>query len=275
MRQSEIREHTSDFLESRLENTEIAPGVFIERRFFLRSSLIAAATALLLSSREAANAVQATDAHNDSLESAEAAALISSGSLSWEEFISEAVPVAQQLLKENGTDFDNYLYRIASIAVRLRAAPETKLYPLGVVPDINLAPSYKGPPFAVIQWKMEAGAIFPPHNHPNYSVCTVGLEGEARIRNYEVLGEAPAFSSKKSFRVRQTHDEFIAAGRVNTLSPARDNIHRFEASRQGARGIDITTLHGAELGFSFIEMADKPLDAGQRIYEAAWKSFGR
>ena len=53
-----------------------------------------------------------------------------------------------------------------------------------------------------------------------------------------------------------------------------DNIHRFEAGRSGARGVDITTLHGADVGFSFIEMGDKPADAGQRIYEAAWKNPG-
>jgi hypothetical protein len=272
MRPDEIREHTSGFSEERLENTEIAPGIFIERRFFLKASTLAAA---LLLSPEASMAAMLKKTSYDSAERTSIAASRAAGGLSWDEFISETVPLAQQLLKENATGFDNYLYRIASIAVRLCSAPDTKLYPLNVAPNISLAPSYKGPPFAAIQWKMEAGAVFPPHNHPNYSVCTVGLEGEARIRNYEVVGDAPAFSSKKSFRVRQTHDEIIAAGRVNTLSPARDNIHRFEAGRQGARGIDITTLHGAELGFSFIEMADKPLDAEQRIYEAAWKSFGR
>lgn len=254
-------------------NTEIAPGVFIERRFFLKTSAMAAAALLLSLPRASRAALLKTRA--DSAKRAGVLSSTAAGRLSWDEFISETVPVAQQLLKESALDFDNYLYRIASIAVRLRSAPDTKLYPLGVVPNVSLAPSYKGPPFAIIQWRMEAGATFPPHNHPNYSVCTVGLEGEARIRNYEVVGDAPVFSSKKSFLVRQTHDEIIAAGRVNTLSPTRDNIHRFEAGRQGARGIDITTLHGAELGFSFIEMADKPSDAGQRIYEAVWKEFGK
>lgn len=89
------------------------------------------------------------------------------------------------------------------------------------------------------------------------------------------MGNAPEFSSKKSFRVRQTHDEIIAAGRINTLSPSRDNIHRFEAGKKGARGIDITTLHGAEMGFSFVDIEDKPVDAERRIYEAIWKSFSR
>jgi hypothetical protein len=274
MRSEEISDDTLGLLEERQENTEVAPGVFVERRFFLRASALAAA-ALLLPSPKAVGAAIPRQASGDPSQRTAATASITTGPLSWEQFLSETVPLAQQILKESGPDLDYYLYRVASVAVRLRAAPETKLYPLGVAPNISLAPSYKGPPFVAIQWRMGAGAVFPPHNHPNYSVCTVGLEGEARIRNYEVLGDAPEFSSKKSFRVRQTHDEIIAAGRINTLSPTRDNIHRFEAGKRGARGIDITTLHGAELGFSFIEMEERAVDAEQRIYEAAWKNFGR
>jgi hypothetical protein len=242
------------FGESR-EETEIAPGVFVARRLFLSAAALAAFSFLL----SPAKAVAASSAR---------------AALNWDEFLAEAVPLAQRLLKESGSDFDYYLYRVAAVAVRLRGAPDAKLYPLGAAPGVSLAPSYKGPPFAAIQWRMEPGAVFPAHNHPNYSVCTVGLEGEARIRNYEVVGDAPAFPLKGSFRVRQTHDEIITAGRVNTLSPSRDNIHRFEAGRSGARGVDITTPHGPDVGFSFIEMGDKPADAGQRIYEAAWKNPG-
>lgn len=141
-------------LEARQENTEIAPGVFVERRFFLRTSALAAG-ALLLPTRRVVGSATPLNYSKDA-----------PTTLSWEEFLRETVPLAAQILKENGSDFDHYLYRVASMAARLRAGPDTKLYPLGIVPNISLAPSYKGPPFAAIQWRMEAGAMFPPHNHP-------------------------------------------------------------------------------------------------------------
>lgn len=256
MRADGIKDDALECLGARRGETEIDPGVFVTRRIFLSAAAFTAVSCLLSPAKVVA-ASSATPPQG------------------WDEFLAEAVPLAQQLLKESPADFDHYLYRVTALALRMRAAPATKLYPLGVVAGISLAPSYKGPPFAVIQWRMEPGAVFPAHNHPNYSVCTVGLEGEARIRNYEVVGDAPAFSSRQTFRVRQTHDEIIAAGRANTLSPARDNIHRFEAGPRGARGVDITTLHGADVGFSFIELSGKPADAAQRIYEAVWKNTGR
>jgi hypothetical protein len=113
----------------------------------------------------------------------------------------------------------------------------------------------------------------PPHCHPNASVCTLGIEGEARIRNFEIAGEAPNFSSKETFRVRETHNEIIAPGRLNTLSALRDNIHTFQAGKQGARGIDISTYHGPDVGFSFLNIADKPRDSERWVYEAAWKKL--
>ncbi len=96
------------------------------------------------------------------------------------------------------------------------------------------------------EWWPEPGAFLPPHCHPNASVCTLGLEGEARIRNFEIVGDAPDFSSKQSFQVRETHNEIIAPGRLNTLSAFRDNIHTFQAGKQGARGLDISTYHGLD-----------------------------
>jgi hypothetical protein len=40
--------------------------------------------------------------------------------------------------------------------------------------------------------------------------------------------------------------------------------------KQGARGLDINTLHGKMGPFSFLNMSDQPVDAENRIYEATW-----
>ena len=117
---------------------------------------------------------------------------------------------------------------------------------------------------------MEPGAILPPHNHPNASVCTLGYVGEVGLRNFEIVGEAPDYDSKKTFRVRETRNETMTRGRINTLSPSRDNIHCFQVGKESARGIDINTLHGKTNNFSFLEMNEKPVDSEKRIFEATW-----
>jgi hypothetical protein len=83
---------------------------------------------------------------------------------------------------------------------------------------------------------LEPGAILPPHCHPNASVCTVGIAGEARIRNFEIVGQAPEFAARQAFRVRETHN-------------------------------------GPNFSFSFLELENKPVDAEQRLFEAVWKQL--
>src|SRR5258706_2841775 len=149
--------------------------------------------------------------------------------------------------------------------------PRAKLGRLGTLkPEVSFGLSYRGKPFFIVEWQLEPLAFLPPHCHPNVSVCTVGLEGEAQIRNFEIKGEPPEFSSRKTFLVRETRNEIIAPGRINTLSSTRDNIHTFQAGKNGARGIDISTYHGPDVGFSFLDIAAKTRDADSRVYEAAW-----
>jgi hypothetical protein len=51
----------------------------------------------------------------------------------------------------------------------------------------------------------------------------------------------------------------------------RDNIHTFQAGRNGARGIDISTYHGPDVGFSFLDIAATSKEPERRLFEAAWK----
>lgn len=197
--------------------------------------------------------------------------------LGWNEFLKQCVPVAEELHRDSSrSGQEAYLYWLASMIVRLRLKemPRARLGRFGALePPVNFGVSFRGQPFFIVEWWLEPGASLPPHCHPNASVCTLGIEGEARIRNFEIVGDAPDFSSKQSFLVRETHNEIITPGRLNTLSALRDNIHTFQAGKQGARGIDISTYHGTESGFSFLEVGDKSKDAERRIYEAAWKKL--
>jgi hypothetical protein len=242
---------------------ELAPGVVIERRVVLQVPIAAALAAWLGTSKPLFG------------QEAGPAAGTGRGSLNWDGFIKESVPLARELVKDASVaGQDDYLFRLAALAVRLQSAPGTKLFAFGGLdPKVEFAPSYRGGPFAIIQWRMYPHAILPAHCHPQASVCTLGLEGEARLRHFEVHGDAPAFDSgsSRTFQIRETRQQLIGPGRISTLSAARDNIHYFEAGSSGARGIDITTMYGGTGNFSFLAFdPHKPVDKAAGIFEAAW-----
>jgi hypothetical protein len=245
---------------------ELAPGVTIERRSVLWLPAIAAVATLLgRQPRLSADDAGTKPAGED-------------GRLGWGEFLKEARAIASELVKDrSGPGQDAYLQRLGALAVRLKSAPATKLFPFGKLdPKVEFAPSFRGSPFVIIQWRMHPGAVLPAHCHPGSSVCTLGLEGEARLRNFEVEGPAPAFNSgsDKAFLIRETHSQLIRPGRLNTLSAVRDNIHYFEAGPDGARGIDITTTYDGDGSFSFVAFdPDRPKDARRRTFEASWKGM--
>jgi len=245
---------------------EVLPGVH-ERRYFLRGSLATAAAIIALRAMPknvfAQTAIKPTG-------------VAGADKLAWDDFLKQSVPMAQQLIADPGFSVDEYLYRIGSLATRLTEIPESKLVPYTAVdPRVAFGSSFRGSPFLIIQWRMEPGAGLPPHNHPNASVCTLGYEGEVRLRNFEIVGEPPDYDSKKTFKVRETHNQTMNHRRISTLSPSRDNIHCFQAGRQGARGIDINTMLSKSAPFSFLDIGDKPLDSETRIFEAAWNALGR
>lgn len=245
---------------------EVFPGVH-ERRHFLRGSLATAAAIAALSATSQSLPAQTSN---------KSTGPTSADALAWDDFLKQSVPIAQQLIADPAFSVDEYLYRIGSLATRLKEIPNSQLGSYKTVePRVWFGPSFRGAPFFIIQWRMEPGAVLPAHNHPNASVCTLAFEGEVRLRNFEILGEAPDYASKKTFRVRETRNEVMSRGRINTLSPVRDNIHCFQVGDEGARGIDINTLHGKTNDFRFLDISKTPADSEKRIFEAAWSDLGR
>lgn len=194
--------------------------------------------------------------------------------LPWDEFLKQCLPNAVDMHKDpSPSGQDAYLFWLASMATRLDfgSMPKGKLASFAdLTPPVETGPAYFGKPFFIIEWRMAPNAYLPPHNHPNISVCTVCTEGEANIRNFQPEGMTPEFSSRESFRVRQTQDAILTPGRVNNLSAVRDNIHTFKAGKSGARGFDITTYHGKDSGFAFLEIAPQPSIVNDRIFDAVW-----
>ena len=248
---------------------EVASGFFITRRrmLWLPASL---AGYVVLGSAERGIANQF------SMEQSMAGSMASAGNqLDWEAFLKQCVPIAAELHKDSSAPGQEaYLHWLASMISRARTSdiPRAKVGRFEKLePAVRFGVSYRGKPFFIVEWQLEPRAFLPPHCHPNASVCTVGLEGEAHIRNFEIIGQAPEFSSRNPFLVRETHNEIVAPGRINTLSSMRDNIHTFQAGKAGARGIDISTYHGPDVGFSFLDIAGKPRDPEGGIYEATWR----
>ena len=194
--------------------------------------------------------------------------------INWEAFARSADADAKTLADGGSPQaYDAYLYALAMRAARLRldSIPRAKLGAFGELdPKVSFGVGYKGAAFFVVEWSMEPHAYLPPHCHPNASVCTLGIAGEARVQHFETIDAPADFASRRTFRVRETRTDLISPGRVSTLSPTRDNIHTFRAGAGGARGVDISAMHGRNIGFSFLEIDNTPVDAELRLYGARW-----
>ena len=232
------------------EEIEVAPGFFVERRSVLLGICGFLATAWPNVGRSAA--------------------------LSYEEFLAKANPLAQSLIPDKTrAGQDHYLRSLAAIAANLNDAPvpaqwnETNQGDTPESYQIGFNPG--GSPFTVLQWRLEPGARCRPHAHTYGNVLTVGLEGVARVSNYEVVGTAD-YGSDKTFKVRQTMDQLLRPGSVNLVSLYRNNIHGLVAGPDGARGLDITTRirPKPEHGTPFLDIGSSPLRRFERIFEASW-----
>ncbi len=256
----------------RTAQEEVAPGFFETRRRLLWLPAWALGGATVIFGQPSAQMENRGNPQGAKMSDSQ---MNAAKELGWQSFLDECLPTAQTLHKDSSASGqDAYLFWLASMIRRVKKSeiPRAKLGRFGSLePPAHFGVLYRGTPFFMVEWWLEPGAVLPPHCHPNVSVCTVAVEGEARIRNFEVVGQAPEFSSSQTFTVRQTHDEILTPGRVNMLSALRDNIHTFQAGAQGARGFDITTYHGPDASFSFLDIAAKPKDAEQRVYEAVWK----
>jgi hypothetical protein len=129
----------SHFLSSRRKR-EIFPGVH-ERRYFLRGSL--ATVAALFALRATPKSLLA----QTPIKSTGAAGV---DGLAWDDFLKQSVPIAQQLIADPAFSVDEYLYRIGSLATRLKEIPDSALGSYKTVePRVWFGPSFRGSPFSL------------------------------------------------------------------------------------------------------------------------------
>ena len=244
------------------EEDEGSPGYFIERR-----SVLTGLVSVLFTAMPGARILAAA---GDDAEIAR----------SFGQFLASANPVAQDLVGDASRGGqDRYLRSVAALASDLKDVPlpgkwnfseqgnTPESYSIGFIPG--------GDPFRVLHWRLEPGASCRPHAHTYGNVVTIGLEGVARVRNYEVVGE-PDYGFAGTFQVRQTVDQLLGPGAVNLVSLHKNYIHEIIAGGDGARGLDITTplRERPEHGTPYLSMGKAPANGVERIFDASW-AFNR
>lgn len=195
------------------------------------------------------------------------------GSLDFEGFLAEAVPLAEDLVGDaSRTGQDRYLHGLAALAACLSDVPipemreNTKNSPAKTFIGANECDA----PFTVLHWRMEPGARIGSHPHIYGNVVTLLLQGEVRIENHEMVG-ARDFETREPFPVRRVNDQVLLPGGINLVSLEHGYTHGFEAGPEGARGLDISTLLHERTETPTLVLAPKPLDEGRRIYEGRWR----
>ncbi len=242
------------------ESAEVAPGVVVERRCFL--TLAAAAFGVAgFSERADARGRRHPPAHMG---------VCTEGRITLEEFLAEVVPVARELKADtSAVGEDRYLHTLASFAVRLGAVAPPEMRPSGQGPNTFIGVSWGGDPFVVLHWRMDPGAVVRLHAHTYGNVVTVGLEGRARVRNFETLA-TPDFESSAPVRLRLTNDQLLSPGRINLVPLSHGFVHGFQAGAAGARGLDITTRLRDKRPTPYLDVGEDPVDGENRVYEGRW-----
>jgi hypothetical protein len=244
----------------------IAPGYVIERRFFTRGASIATAALAFTSPVR----VFARDSDTRGVTAS------TDAQLDFEGFVRECAELAKVAREEAGLNEEAHIFRLSGAVSRLRltSVPNGKLGAFaGLSPPVEFGPLKIAVPLAIIQWRLAPGATLPAHNHNPADVISLCLEGACTVRHFDIVGTAPDYSSKETFVIRESRDDLLTPGRMSSLSTKRDNIHTFHAGRDGAMGIDINSVLPGDKPFSFLDIAEKPRDAQNRIYEAVWKKL--
>ncbi len=237
------------------ETVEVEKGVLIERRSFIKTVTMAIGAISL----PFVSTAKSAEFQNETL--------------TYQQFLQEVVPIAKKLITNTSlVGQSKYLLTLASFAVQLENVPIPTMRDSGqgVGPGtfigVNEAPDA---PFTVLHWRMEPNTVIRTHAHTYGNVVTLGLEGEIRILNYEMIG-AKDFSSGKKFTVRKTTDQILSVGKTNLVNLEANYIHGFQSGGQGGRGLDITTRIKEKQPTPYLDLAKKPVDEANNLFEASW-----
>ena len=180
----------------------------------------------------------------------------------------ELQPLAREQLSTNGTREEAYLMAVGQLLARLRTPtiPELRGAMGGYMQEHGEA----GLEFYVTMFDLEAGKGFSHHDHRDYNGVILGVDGEVRIRNYDIVGDELVPPAGATFQIRQTRDDLILPGRFSSLGRARENVHDVTAGAQGGRVLDAFTFYRPDGQSYFMDVDETPRDAERGIFDAAW-----
>ncbi|GJM21133.1 MAG: hypothetical protein DHS20C15_10480 [Planctomycetota bacterium] len=247
-------------------NEMVAEGVTIERRSLLRLSVATlaaafAATACATPARRHAAAISASSGP----------APVPAESLEIAELIAEMSPRAHELVHTGGKNEEAYLMAVGALLARLQLPSDEQLgramhefYTNGQAdPDTR--------EIAIVAFNLEPGGGFDHHDHRDYNGVILGVEGEARIKNYDILGDELVPPPGQTFQIRQTRDDLILPGRFSSLGRTRENVHNLVAGPEGARVLDVFTFYEADAGSYFMDVDPQARDPERGIFDATWR----
>lgn len=243
--------------------TAVGPGIEITRRSMIRVSM---ATLLAIPTLGACSSTK-TGPSTKALESEE----VNQGVLEIGELLDELLPQSRQLVASGGKNEDRYLANVASLMQRLNAPSRDDVRQAMMdFRDKHGATGPKSLGIALVVYGLEDGRGFDHHDHRNYNGVIMGLEGEVRCRNFEIVGDELVPPKGQTFQIRQTRDHIVRPGEFSSLGIRTDNIHEVIAGSGGAKVLDAFTFFESDARSYSMTVDEKPRDAARGIFDAAW-----
>ena len=245
-------------IEESSPNEEVADGVVVERRKLLWVSAGTAA-AFLLGPQRAAHAQSRVANPRE-------------GSTSTlEEFLEELLPMARELVASSERNESAYLHRVASMMAKLKDPAADVRSTMRAFREKHREEDEPRFPLGVMQLSLKPGASLPHHDHRNYNGVIVGVEGEIRIRNYDILDPEVAKAEDKTFRIRETQDTLVRPGQYSMLASETNNIHDLKGGDEGGRVLDVFTFFERGARSFYLDVEGEARDAEKRIFDASWR----
>ena len=243
----------------------VAEGVVLERRSLLRFSAATVAAGLAAS-------CAASGGPSSSPRASEPAPAPepTDGTLDIAEFLAEMHPRAKGFVASGGENEEAYLMAIGELMARLRTPTPTQTRSAMKTFHEGLGPEKALMEMMVLMFDLKPGKGFTHHDHRDYNGVILGVEGEAHVTNYDILGDTLVPPKGETFQIRQTRDDLILPGRFSTLGTTRENVHELTAGPDGAVVLDVFTYLVPGARSYFMEVAPEPRDPERRIYDASW-----